>query len=1109
MKKYIITFILNIHFVAIFGQGTPNIELQNFSPKSPEANAFIKQGEYPVDLSTGVANVSFPIYTIQCGDYSLPITLNYHPSGIKVSDEATWVGLGWNLNMGAQIISEVRDGPDEYNRIYDQVPTYREVATFMTNNPLGYFSNFFQPLKENSWIRDVYNFTSPTANGKFVIDNLANKEITIYPPDAFKVELTGGVTSKKFKITDPSGNIYYFTDTREYSQTIQQYQPPLYTSAWFVDKIETAKHDIINFTYIDGGNITQYNYGEKIVHTRTIDPNCGRPIYTEGHSPILNDVNMLSTKTKKIYKIEFNSGQVLFNSSSGRYDFYNVNDRRTFDEGPKKLDNIDIQAKTGNTFVTVKKTEFTYSYFISGVANSTYMLTHRLKLDKISNELNPDTAEDIIFTYSNIPLPNKNSKSIDFWGYSNGKFNLTAIPHQNVPYSQSGYGSGYESIGNANREVNPLTIEAGILKEIKYATKGITKFEYEPNMYYGVNSLSKYLQQPIASGHTTQGTGPGNTAPDEATIDEFVTMCPVNCIQYQVIPFEAVNAEGILSFEHQNPVGNDPTLVKHQYGRVRVFDGNNDLLYDSGKMKASRTVNERILPNGSCKIVVEAYGSYMSITGISFKYYNNDNSTKNNIGGGLRIKTISSYNENMVDPVSVKMYEYNKNENPTQSSGTLIKDISTTFRSNDITNYSASCCNPTAPGEPFGCEWLEQTNTSFHSNSINGNEGNSVTYSEVTEKNLSPDNRTNGYTVNKFTTDADFLYDRNGIIRVETGYKRGKLLTKEIFKAGIAGNPLLVNKQINVYNEDDRKIAYVKGFKLFQHHYINSPYINGNISPLPLDAIFEIVDYAIPVSWFYQKSTENIDYFYNSADIQTGQSSNKIDYFYDNPNHLQLTRIEKTNSKNEVEKSINYYPDDLLSVSQMLNLKSQNRINEIIKTENYKNGVLTDTQNKIYEDWGNNIIAPAVIQTAKGNAPLENRVQYSVIDNTTGNAVELRIENGTFIVYIWGYNKSQPIAKIENANYTDIQTYETNLQNLSNIGTEANLIIALNNLRANLPNAMVTTYTYKPLVGVSTITDPKGNQITYTYDTLGRLQSVKDKDNKILTENQYHYRTQN
>jgi YD repeat-containing protein len=86
-----------------------------------------------------------------------------------------------------------------------------------------------------------------------------------------------------------------------------------------------------------------------------------------------------------------------------------------------------------------------------------------------------------------------------------------------------------------------------------------------------------------------------------------------------------------------------------------------------------------------------------------------------------------------------------------------------------------------------------------------------------------------------------------------------------------------------------------------------------------------------------------------------------------------------------------------------------------------------------------------------------------------------------------------------------------NLQNISNNESETNLLNALNALRTNpdLANTMITTYTHKPLIGVSTITDPKGKKMQYTYDSFNRLMYVKDDEGNIVSENQYHYKPQN
>ena len=53
---------------------------------------------------------------------------------------------------------------------------------------------------------------------------------------------------------------------------------------------------------------------------------------------------------------------------------------------------------------------------------------------------------------------------------------------------------------------------------------------------------------------------------------------------------------------------------------------------------------------------------------------------------------------------------------------------------------------------------------------------------------------------------------------------------------------------------------------------------------------------------------------------------------------------------------------------------------------------------------------------------------------------------------------------------------------------------------------MITTFIYKTLIGVSSITDPKGDTVYYEYDDLNRLKFIKDAQGNLLSENQYKYK---
>ncbi|MNL61593.1 hypothetical protein D3C87_1855390 [compost metagenome] len=55
-------------------------------------------------------------------------------------------------------------------------------------------------------------------------------------------------------------------------------------------------------------------------------------------------------------------------------------------------------------------------------------------------------------------------------------------------------------------------------------------------------------------------------------------------------------------------------------------------------------------------------------------------------------------------------------------------------------------------------------------------------------------------------------------------------------------------------------------------------------------------------------------------------------------------------------------------------------------------------------------------------------------------------------------------------------------------------------------DAQMTSYTYDPLVGMTSATDVKGQTAFYEYDEFGRLKYIKDADGFILKDHTYNYK---
>ena len=108
---FVVAFCGSLHIFAQAPQ--PQKFLPVLAPPSPEAAAFSRYGNYQVNLFTGVPEISIPIYEIKVGELSIPISINYHSSGIKVTDVASRAGLGWDLQAGGSITRKIMGKPDE------------------------------------------------------------------------------------------------------------------------------------------------------------------------------------------------------------------------------------------------------------------------------------------------------------------------------------------------------------------------------------------------------------------------------------------------------------------------------------------------------------------------------------------------------------------------------------------------------------------------------------------------------------------------------------------------------------------------------------------------------------------------------------------------------------------------------------------------------------------------------------------------------------------------------------------------------------------------------------------------------------------------------------
>lgn len=1046
--------------------------------KSPDASQLSKFIDIPNATSTGTIGVDIPIYTINVDGYTLPIELKNHASGIKVREVATKVGLGWSLSIGGISLSKQIFGADDRGWIpYINPVSFKPNEVEDDNGLAANFTGFNAnnpdiPGKKDDTQPDIFSYSIGKFSGEFYLSSTG--QVIQVPYNNIKIVLNGVL----FEITDDQGITYYFSPSNQ-TRTLGGSIPTdddylLSMTDYKIDKIKFPSGKEINFTYI---KTDYYKYISNLTKRYEITKDCQYATTSSIYKEFLSTTEVFDEES--IESIKVGNEKVEFAYSGGRQDLNNG----------LSLDKISV--KNGNQQVLAFN-------LIKDYFNSTEVLANdattakRLKLKEVVN-LNNGSKYKLIYNEDK-SLPNRLSDATDHFGFSNGKNSITGIPF--TRFAGKNYGE------NIDKEQHLDYAISGSLKKIQYPTGGSMEIEYEGDDYY------------ISRQQTT-------FEPKSATVDEDVAPYYEFSIAGHNIVGSDSNTVTFTSYFSSpvNPDNSAPDLPVKSYFEGQILDTNNNILSnfiftgslpvpvprrDAYRLRIMK-VNLRGEPP---HINLEDYSATF---GLSWTEEITTNTIGNYKTGGLRVKKITKKDENNAVAQSV---EYNYNDDQEKSTGNYVGDpVNYIYTAPISADPNSQICQITMIGN----------NGSFNSSTINGKP---IVYDRVQTKFVgNQESYIVADTYSNIRGQNPIVVNPTIFTYFDGKYNLGQIKKKEYFNSSgqivkstdfVYENDYYFNKFSNDYNPAEPSLV-IKPYSLLINGYhlfivVGSPY------PPSYRAYYNVERYTISSAWVKQKSIISKSYFNNQQ-----QLSERTDYFYDsNYKHLSPIREKVTYSDNSLRETLYAYAHE--KNNQLLISKNMIGIPLVNKIQQTTNGItkVMSREETFYptalphavtgnlalplSEYSNDSLSPTVAS---------KEITYEKYDDK-GNILQYREKDGTPVSIVWGYNQTQPIAKVVGSTYSQIEGSIGTIVIKSNEDAadptkEGELLQALD---AFQPIGMVTKYTYDPLVGVTTITPPSGVRELYIYDSSNRLKQiqVRERDNtgtysyKTVKEFKYNYK---
>jgi len=1006
MKRLIFTFgvllFMGYSFFPMDATGLGSAEGLNYVPSytspSPEAASLIKYADIPVSLYTGTPQIEIPLYTLKCGEITIPIYLTYYASGIKVEDYPTWVGVGWTLNAGGLVARKV---------IYCYGDSFNEISKLPMSTDPDTEEDFDKIVNiatlEEYTENEMYYYNFNGHSGSFY---LKNKKPVLKKYDDIKIELD---FDDDILITTKEGTKYFFHKNKGNK-----------TDFWLKKIINANNTDSVAFEYQAGDiylippkNSRFYNlyFGGEQFNSSYMAP------ATNNFTGYLLQKITTSNDDSIVFKTK------IFSEPEASFGF-----------SPKALDSMIIYSSTEKTetfkFNTnIIETLKPYSKRLTGypLLTAKYM-NYRSYLDGVEKVDNKGNILSYQFSYygrssdGRDSLANRFSFAQDFGGYYNGKddnsdlvptldqdvYSDLSIPNYvgNPDYPYFNYdGIDYDnykheiSIEGADRSSNLNYMRMGTIKSIKYPTGGKVEFQYSQK--FDINNKP------------TWGLN-------------------INEIKYFDSDGELLKQK---NYEYFNPV--QSYKAPSFYGYMYHYTGEYTYSYSPSNIFSN-------FPYVVCG--------------------------KSTYGEGLNDVCLAKRWKWLLEVSPVPKDDLSLNEGPLIGYG----QVKETERGNGYTIYTYSTDGKYDPDKETYNYYLT------HITSSTAKQADKKTYDRF-------------FTYDYFLTWNTWPYGPYP----NNSWKLGQLIEKKIYNEDSS----LLQKIENNYSfiELD-KIPEIKTYTHDQDHsylYYQFDYISSWIR---LDSVAEFID-------GINKTTS---------------------YTYDS--YKQIAKTETTNSRKEQLTTLLYYPYDI-NTGNYASMTALNMLDYPVEQTTLVNNQVTGSSLTIYKlDDGKYL--PEKMYSLKIESPVSSS-SFTAFNGTNaesiygknadteflgydskGNPTKILTRDGIYTYYVWGYNNQHPIAKITSSKASlAIGQIQNSINALGLSGNDDKTsvdsdISALQRVvKSYTGNAdMVYYYTYKPLVGMASQTDPNGKTTYYEYDDFGRLKMVKDNDGKIINKYDYHYK---